>query len=76
MKAVELSFEEEKLIRTEWVRKDEVEDFLIDCAHFYDHETIVVMISNNLGLDYKRLKIDMWDRRLKTQGNPQWYCKH
>lgn len=76
MKVVKLTFEEEKLIRTEWIRKDEVEDYIVNCAHFYDHGNVVVQMASVLGLDYTEIRIEMDDFRLRTLGNPQWYCKH
>ena len=75
LRRYDLTVEQGKEIDKDYIKKEEVEDFIVNTGFFYDHDVIVVTIAGKLDLDYKRIKDLQKEMILKTQGNPNWYLK-
>lgn len=70
LRRYDLTVEQGKEIDKDYIKKEEVEDFIINTEYFYDHDVIVLTIASKLDLNYKRIRILQQDMILKTQGNP------
>ena len=68
-----LTVEQGNKIDKDYIKKEEVEDFIVNTGFFYDHPNIVLTIASKLDLNYKGIKISQQDMILKTHGNPGWY---
>ena len=75
LRRYDLSVEQGDEIDKDYIKKEEVEDFIVNTGFFYDHDVIVVTIASKLDLDYKRIRLLQKEMILKTQGNPNWYLK-
>ena len=75
LRRYDLSVEQGDAIDKDYIKKEDVEDFIINTAFFYDHDVIVVTIASKLDLDYGRIREEQHDMILRTQGNPGWYLK-
>ena len=73
LRRYDLSVEQGNEIDKDYIKKEEVEDFIVNTGFFYDHPNIVLTIASKLNLNYKRIRILQQDIILKTQGNPNWY---
>ena len=75
LRRYDLSVEQGDEIDKDYIKKEEVEDFIVNTGFFYDHDVIVVTIASKLDLNYKRIRLLQKEMILKTQGNPNWYLK-
>lgn len=75
LRRYDLSVEQGDEIDKDYIKKEEVEDFIVNTGFFYDHDVIVVTIASKFDLNYKRIRLLQKEMILKTQGNPNWYLK-
>jgi len=67
-----LTVEQGEEIDKDFIRKEEIEDFIVNTEFFYRFDCIILEMASKLNLNYRRIKVLREERILETQGNPGW----